>query len=66
NFLSQYTKIRIIFKKRKECNMDELEIRENRVSLNGQELKTLTEFEIKNIVADGCAEVKMSLTVKLV
>lgn len=46
--------------------MDELEIRENRVSLNGQELKTLTEFEIKNIVADGCAEVKMSLTVKLV
>ena len=45
--------------------MEEITIREDKVSLNGQELKTLTEFEIKNITEYGYAEVKLTLLAKL-
>ncbi|MCO4523480.1 hypothetical protein Si113_00840 [Streptococcus infantarius subsp. infantarius] len=45
--------------------MNEIEIREDKVSLDGQELKTLTEFEIKSITGDGYAEVKLTLLAKL-
>ena len=45
--------------------MNEIKIREDKVSLDGQELKTLTEFEIKSITEDGYAEVKLTLLAKL-
>lgn len=45
--------------------MNEIKIREDKVSLDGQELKTLTEFEIKSTTADGYAEVKLTLLAKL-
>lgn len=45
--------------------MEEIKIREGKVSLNGQELKTLTEFEIKRTAEDGYAEVKLTLLAKL-
>ena len=45
--------------------MEEIKIRENKVSLNGQELKTLTEFEIKSTTENGYTEVKLTLLAKL-
>lgn len=45
--------------------MNEIEIREDGVSLDGQELKTLTEFEIKSTTEDGYVEVKLTLLAKL-
>lgn len=45
--------------------MDEITIREDEVSLNGQELKTLTGFEIKSTTENGYAEVKLTLLAKL-
>lgn len=45
--------------------MNEIKIREDKVSLDGQELKTLTEFEIKSTTEDGYAEVKLTLLAKL-
>ncbi|HEM3717041.1 hypothetical protein HO542_08765 [Streptococcus suis] len=45
--------------------MEEIEIREDKVTLNGQELKTLTEFEIKSTAEDGYAVVKLTLLAKL-
>lgn len=45
--------------------MNEIKIREDKVSLDGQELKTLTEFEIKSTTTDGYAEVKLTLLAKL-
>lgn len=45
--------------------MNEIKIREDKVSLDSQELKTLTEFEIKSITEDGYAEVKLTLLAKL-
>ena len=45
--------------------MEEIKIREDKVSLNGQELKTLTEFEIKSTTENGYAEVKLTLLAKL-
>jgi hypothetical protein len=45
--------------------MNEIKIREDQVSLDGQELKTLTGFEIKSIAGDGYAEVKLTLLAKL-
>ena len=45
--------------------MEEIKIREDKVSLNGQELKTLTGFEIKSTTENGYAEVKLTLLAKL-
>lgn len=45
--------------------MEEITIREDKVSLNGQELKTLIGFEIKSITENGYAEVKLILLAKL-
>lgn len=45
--------------------MDEITIREDKVSLNGQELKTLTGFEIKSTIENGYVEVKLILLAKL-
>ena len=45
--------------------MNEIKIREDQVSLDGQELKTRTEFEIKSIAGDGYAEVKFTFLAKL-
>ena len=45
--------------------VEEIKIREDKLSLNGQELKTLTEFEIKSTTEDGYAEVKLTLLAKL-
>nr|DAT24235.1 MAG TPA: hypothetical protein [Caudoviricetes sp.] len=45
--------------------MNEIKIREDKVSLDGQELKTLTEFEIKSTTEDGYAKVKLTLLAKL-
>ncbi|WP_347094467.1 hypothetical protein [Streptococcus salivarius] len=45
--------------------MNEIKIREDKVSLDGQEIKTLTGFEIKSTTEDGYAEVKLTLLVKL-
>lgn len=45
--------------------MNEIKIREDKVSLDGQELKTLAEFEIKSTTEDGYAEVKLTLLAKL-
>lgn len=45
--------------------MEELTIREDKVSLNGQELKTLIGFEIKSTIENGYAEVKLTLLAKL-
>ena len=45
--------------------MEEITIREDKVLLNGQELKTLTEFEIKSTTEYGYAEVKLTLLAKL-
>lgn len=45
--------------------MDEITIREDQVSLNNQELKTLIGFEIKSITENGYAEVKLTLLAKL-
>lgn len=45
--------------------MNEIKIREDKVSLDGHELKTLTEFEIKSTTEDGYAEVKLTLLAKL-
>ncbi|VUX10078.1 hypothetical protein [Streptococcus vestibularis] len=45
--------------------MNEIKIREDKVSLDGQELKTLTEFAIKGTTEDGYAEVKLTLLAKL-
>ena len=45
--------------------MNEIKIREDKVSLDSQELKTLTECEIKSITEDGYAEVKLTLLAKL-
>ena len=45
--------------------MDEITIREDEISLNGQELKTLTGFEIKSTTENGYAEVKLTLLAKL-
>ena len=45
--------------------MEEIKIREDKVSLNGQELKTLTEFEIKSTTENGYEEVKLILLAKL-
>ena len=45
--------------------MEEIKIREDKVSLNGQDLKSLTEFEIKSTAEDGYAVVKLTLLAKL-
>lgn len=45
--------------------MEEIKIREDKVSSNGQELKTLTGFEIKSTTENGYAEVKLTLLAKL-
>ena len=45
--------------------VEEIKIREDKLFLNGQELKTLTEFEIKSTAEDGYAEVKLTLLAKL-
>lgn len=45
--------------------MEEIKIREDKLFLNGQELKTLTKFEIKSTAEDGYAEVKLTLPAKL-
>lgn len=45
--------------------MEEIKIREDKVFLNGQELKTLTGFEIKSTTENGYAEVKLTLLAKL-
>lgn len=45
--------------------MEEIKIREDKLSLNGQELKTLVEFEIKSTAENGYAEVKLTLLAKL-
>lgn len=45
--------------------MNEIKIREGKVSLDGQELKTLTEFGIKSTTEDGFAEAKLILLAKL-
>lgn len=45
--------------------MNEIKIREDKVSLDGQELKTLTAFETKSTTEDGYAEVKLTLLAKL-
>ena len=45
--------------------MEEIKIREDKLSLNGQELKTLMEFEIKSTTDNGYAEVKLTLLAKL-
>lgn len=45
--------------------VEEIKIREDKLSLNGQELKTLTEFEIKSTTENGYAEVKLTLLAKL-
>ena len=45
--------------------MDEITIREDQVSLNNQELKTLIGFEIKSTTENGYAEVKLTLLAKL-
>ena len=45
--------------------MEEIKIREDKVSLNGQELKTLTEFEIKSTTENSYVEVKLTLLAKL-
>ena len=53
------------FLEQKGGNMNEIKIREDKLSLHGQELKTLTEFEIKSTAEDGYAEVKLTLLAKL-
>ena len=45
--------------------MEEIKIREDKLSLNGQELKTLIGFEIKSTTENGYAEVKLTLLAKL-
>ena len=45
--------------------MEEVKIREDKIYLNGRELKSLTEFEIKGIAEDGYAKVKLTLLAKL-
>lgn len=45
--------------------MNEIKIREDKVSLDDQELQTLTEFEIKSTTEGGYAEVKLTLLAKL-
>lgn len=45
--------------------VEEIKIREDKLFLNGQELKTLTKFEIKSTTEDGYAEVKLTLLAKL-
>lgn len=45
--------------------MEEIKIREDKLSLNGQELKTLMAFEIKSTAENGYAEVKLTLLAKL-
>lgn len=45
--------------------VEEIKIREDKLSLNGQELKTLTGFEIKSTTENGYAEVKLTLLAKL-
>lgn len=45
--------------------MEEIKIREDKLSLNGQELKTLMGFEIKSTAENGYAEVKLTLLAKL-
>lgn len=45
--------------------VEEIKIREDKLFLNGQELKTLTEFEIKSTAEDSYAEVKLTLLAKL-
>ena len=53
------------FEEQKGEPMEEIKIREDKVSLNGQELKTLTGFEIKSTTENGYAEVKLTLLAKL-
>ena len=45
--------------------MEEITIREDKVSLNNQELKSLIDFEIKSTTENGYAEVKLTLLAKL-
>lgn len=45
--------------------MEEIAIRKDKVSLNGQDLKSVTEFEIKSTTEDGYAEVKLTLLAKM-
>lgn len=45
--------------------MNEIKIREGKVSLDGQELKAITAFEIKSTTEDGYAEVELTLLAKL-
>ena len=45
--------------------MEEIKIREDKVTLNGPEIKTLTGFEIKSTTENGYAEVKLTLLAKL-
>ncbi len=45
--------------------MDEITIRGDKVSLNNQKLNTLIEFEVKSIIENGYAEVKLTLLAKL-
>ena len=56
---------RLVLEDQKGEPMEEITIREDKVSLNGQELKTLTGFEIKSTTEDGYAEVKLTLLAKL-
>ena len=45
--------------------MNEIKIREGKVSLDGQEVKAITAFDIKSTTEDGYAEVKLTLLAKL-
>lgn len=45
--------------------LDSTKIREGKVSLDGQELKAITAFEIKSTTEDGYAEVELTLLAKL-
>lgn len=46
--------------------MNEIKIREGKVSLDGQEVKAITTaFEIKSTTEDGYAEVELTLLAKL-
>ncbi|WP_186627061.1 hypothetical protein [Streptococcus sp. sy010] len=46
--------------------MDEIKIQNGQIYLNGKELVTLTEFEIKSTADNGYAEVTLTLLAKLV
>ena len=45
--------------------MNEIKIREGKVSLDGQEVKAITAFKIKSTTEDGYAEVELTLLAKL-